>query len=216
MKRFHPRVRGLAAGLSAIAGYVDALGFIALGGFFVSFMSGNSTRLAVGVAQASPNALVAAGLIAAFVSGVCLGSVTGRFARSHQRPVVIGLVSLLLAVAALLNALGDRGPALAVMAVGMGAENAAFEQDGEVRIGLTYMTGALVKVGQGIAGAFFGGDRLAWAPYLLHWLGLLAGAVAGALTYSAIGLSGLWFAAIAAACLAWSAHGIRHVEDLQP
>lgn len=30
-------------------GYVDAVGFMMTGGFFVSFMSGNSTRLAVGL-----------------------------------------------------------------------------------------------------------------------------------------------------------------------
>ena len=42
----------LAVTLSAVAGYVDAIGFLKLGGFFVSFMSGNSTRLGVGLATA--------------------------------------------------------------------------------------------------------------------------------------------------------------------
>ncbi|MFZ1966902.1 MAG: DUF1275 family protein, partial [Bradyrhizobium sp.] len=37
----------LACTLSALAGYVDGIGFIHLGGLFVSFMSGNSTRLGV-------------------------------------------------------------------------------------------------------------------------------------------------------------------------
>lgn len=41
----------LAATLSALAGYVDAVGFMTLGGFFVSFMSGNSTRLGVGLSS---------------------------------------------------------------------------------------------------------------------------------------------------------------------
>jgi len=44
------RLRLLAACLSCLAGYVDAIGFIKTGGFFVSFMSGNSTRVGVGLA----------------------------------------------------------------------------------------------------------------------------------------------------------------------
>lgn len=46
------RTRFLAAGLSALAGFVDALGFMQLGG--------NSTRLGVGQARASSTAAVAA------------------------------------------------------------------------------------------------------------------------------------------------------------
>lgn len=40
----------LAIGLSLLAGYVDAIGFQWLGGYFVSFMSGNGTMLALGLA----------------------------------------------------------------------------------------------------------------------------------------------------------------------
>ena len=42
----------LACALSAMAGYVDGIGFLHLGGLFVSFMSGNSARLGVSLAQA--------------------------------------------------------------------------------------------------------------------------------------------------------------------
>ena len=74
------------------------------------------------------------------------------------------------------------------LAAAMGAENTTFERDGEVSIGLTYMTGALVKLGQRLAGAIMGGPKLAWAPYLMLWLGLVGGAVAGALAWRAGGL----------------------------
>ena len=57
----------LACALSALAGYVDGIGFLHLGGLFVSFMSGNSTRMGVSLAQGHwLNAIEALGLIALF------------------------------------------------------------------------------------------------------------------------------------------------------
>jgi uncharacterized membrane protein YoaK (UPF0700 family) len=61
MIRYDRRLKTISACLSALAGYVDAIGIIKLGGFFISFMSGNSTRLAVGLAQGSRHAAVFGG-----------------------------------------------------------------------------------------------------------------------------------------------------------
>ena len=101
MKSYQRRVRVLAGGLSALAGFVDATGFIGLGGFFVSFMSGNTTRLAVGLAQGTVAAATAAGLIAAFVLGVMGGTWTRRRAPAKPAAWILALVAALLAVAAL-------------------------------------------------------------------------------------------------------------------
>jgi len=196
------RAKALATALSALAGYVDAIGFITLGGFFVSFMSGNSTRLGIGIARHSPDAAVAAGLIATFVVGVILGSLIGRIAGTHRRPAVLAVVALLLGVAASVDASGFGMIAIVAMVLAMGAENAVFEADGEVHIGLTYMTGTLVKIGQRVATALLGGDRLAWVPYLALWIGLITGACAGATLYMLIGMDALWVGAGAAALLA--------------
>jgi uncharacterized membrane protein YoaK (UPF0700 family) len=202
MKRYDKRVRALAVGLSALAGFVDAIGFIKLGGFFVSFMSGNSTRLAVGLAQHSSQASIAAGLVITFIVGVILGSLTGRRAGHHRRPTVLVLVGVLLAAAASLNFFEFERGGIIAMGLAMGAENAVFEEDGEARIGLTYMTGTLVKLGQHLAGMLLGGDRTAGISYFALWLGLVAGAVAGASIYPALGLNALWLAAVAAICFA--------------
>jgi uncharacterized membrane protein YoaK (UPF0700 family) len=203
--RFDRKIRLLAACLSALAGFVDALAFLKLGGFFVSFMSGNSTRLGVGLAQSSLNAVIAAGLIATFVAGVFLGSLVGARAGTRRRPFVLVVVALLLSVAAAFNLVGRNILAIGAMALAMGAENAVFEENGEVRIGLTYMTGALVKVGQRLASAAMGGDPLGWASYLLLWAGLVCGGIAGATAYHLLGLSALWIAVFAAGVLAAAA-----------
>ena len=54
------------------------------------------------------------------------------------------------------------------------------QKDGEVSIGVTYMTGTLVKLGQHVALALLGGNRFGWLLYLLLWCGLVLGATAGA------------------------------------
>ena len=202
MNRYDHRLRLFAAALAALAGFVDAIGFLTLGGFFVSFMSGNSTRLAVGLARGTSSAAVAGGVIAVFVAGVVLGSLAGRYAGRRRRVAVLALVAALLTIAATLGHARLTLAAAALMALAMGAENAVFEQDGEVHIGLTYMTGTLVKLGQRLAAALTGGARWAWLPYLLLWAGLVAGAVAGAAVYPLLGLRALWLAAAAAAAFA--------------
>jgi uncharacterized membrane protein YoaK (UPF0700 family) len=202
MIRYAPSLRVFAICLAALAGYVDAIGFLSLGGFFVSFMSGNSTRFSVGLAGHGQDAAIAGGLIGSFVGGVVLGSILGRFAAPRRPAAILVLVSVLLACAAPLAALGLRPAALALVAMAMGAENTIFERDGEVSIGVTYMTGCLVRLGQRLVAALFGGDRWGWLPYLLLWLGLVCGALLGAVGYPRMGLQALWPAVTAALALA--------------
>jgi uncharacterized membrane protein YoaK (UPF0700 family) len=202
MIRYRRRYWILAAGLAAIAGFVDAVAFIHLGGFFVSFMSGNSTRLGVGLAEAPAHAALAAGLVGAFVCGVILGTLANRGDGERTGPRVLLLVAAILALSATLAGMHVQAAAIALLALAMGAENAVFQRDGEVSIGVTYMTGTLVKLGQRVAGALSGGPRWAWVPYLLLWLGLVAGALGGAVAFGALALNSIWIAAAAAAILA--------------
>lgn len=203
MIELNHRARALALLLAALAGYVDAIGFIQIGGFFVSFMSGNSTRLAVGLMHDATDWMRAAGLIAAFFLGVIAGSLTGRLARRRHR-AVLGLVTGLLILGAAAGGAGWAMPCALMLALAMGAENATFERDGEVRVALTYMTGTFVKAGQRIAGALLGEDRKAWLPHMALWVALVGGAVAGAAMQTLYGTAALWCAAAVAAgcCLA--------------
>ncbi|WP_157219710.1 YoaK family protein [Flavisphingomonas formosensis] len=201
MLRYDPSRRSLAFGLAVLAGYVDAMGFLKLGGLFVSFMSGNSTRLGIGLAQGSGAAAVAAGLIAAFVAGVMGGSILTALVPKMRKAAALGLVTMGLFGAAVLQRIGFDAVALGAMAATMGCTNTVFQHEGEVTIGVTYITGALVKLGQRLAGAWLGGDRTAWIPYLGLWLSLVSGAAAGALAFARLGLDGLWLACMAAAAL---------------
>jgi uncharacterized membrane protein YoaK (UPF0700 family) len=171
-------------------------------------MSGNSTRLGVGLIERSRDAALAGGLITMFIAGVIMGSLVGRFAKAQRRPAVLFLVAILLFNAASSAAAGASEVAIMTLALAMGAENSVFEQGDDVHIGLTYITGALVKFGQRAAAALTGGDRFAWAPYILLWAGLVVGAVAGAAAHHWLGLASLWFAAIFATIFAMIARRI--------
>src|SRR5260370_35851177 len=87
----------LASALSALAGYVDAIGFLHLGGLFVSFMSGNSTRMGVSLAEGQwLHAAKALGLIALFVTGPAAGRliVLGRGANRQPWPLLADALRL--------------------------------------------------------------------------------------------------------------------------
>jgi uncharacterized membrane protein YoaK (UPF0700 family) len=191
----------LACALTALAGYVDGIGFLHLGGLFVSFMSGNSTRLGVSLAEGRwSNAAQAIGLIALFVTGAACGSLIVR-GRANRQPQVLLTEASLLAISALCYAFGRSNAAVVAMVLAMGLENAVFQVGGGGGLGLTYITGALVKVGQFLAAALTGGARWGWLPHLLLWAALVAGAVCGALAYHWINLAAIWFAAGAALAL---------------
>ncbi|MEO9133197.1 MAG: YoaK family protein [Sphingomonas sp.] len=215
MQRYQPPMIALAVCLAALAGFVDALAYSSLGGFFASFMSGNTTRLGVSFATARYDEVRMAGaLILSFVSGVMIATVIARRWPSHQRVAVMGTVTLLLGVAAAVMRFHPQSQALLLLAAAMGVENGLFTREGEVSIGLTYMTGSLVRMAQRLAGALMGdSDRWTWLRYLLLWLGFLLGVVTGARCYGAYDNSALWLATGAAGVLTIAVWAIAGRED---
>lgn len=196
MREYGRRGVLLAASLSALAGFVDAVGFMTLGGFFVSFMSGNLTRFGVGAALGRwDQAGIAAGLIGLFVVGVVAGALVARRVGEERRSAVLAVEAALLLLAAGLCAAGWTAAGMAAVVLAMGVENAVFQRQGDVGVGLTYMTGTLVRMGQRIATALCGGPRWDWVPFLLLWAGLAAGGALGAVSFLRWGVLSLWAAA---------------------
>lgn len=190
----HRATRLFAATLSATAGFVDAVGWLTSGGLFISFMSGNVTKIGIGIAGHLDNVALGAGLIASFVGGVVIGSLIGRAAAAQQRGAVLWLVTAMIALAALGLEAGLLVPAVLVLAASMGAKNTIFAENGEVKIGLTYMTGALVRIGKRVATAILGGDRFGWIAPATLFFGMVIGATLGATAQLALGPRALWLA----------------------
>lgn len=185
----------LATSLATLAGFIDALGFIKLGGYFVSFMSGNSTRFAVAASHLEPAAFIPFGIIILFVLGVTSGATVRHYSRKSDQTVIMAFVTLLLVFSAISYSFDLDAFAIMFMILAMGAENNVFIKDGQVSVGVTYMTGTLVKLGQRIAARLLGEEGSDWLPYLILWLGLISGAVLGSFSYFLMGLHSLWLAA---------------------
>src|SRR5690606_17020660 len=111
---------------------------------FISFMSGNTTRLAVSLGAADLGPVLRLTLvIGAFVLGNAVGVIIA--AKSGRRPwPLLTLIATLLALAGLLP------PAIQLLALvaavlAMGMINAVVEEVNGLPIGLTYVTGALSR-----------------------------------------------------------------------
>lgn len=200
--------RVLAIGLAGLAGFVDATGFLSAGGYFTSFMSGNTTRLGVDLAASPALAIVPAGLIAGFVAGVTAGAILAERAPTRRKTAVLALVvGLLLAAAAMRETLLPGFLAASVIA--MGALNNVFRRNGEVAVGITYMTGALVRLGQGLAARMlYGADEGRLGAGAL-WLGLAGGSVCGALAFARAPIIAPWLATAYAALMLAVANAIE-------
>ncbi|CAM2893197.1 MULTISPECIES: YoaK family protein [Pseudomonas] len=189
----------LVASLSVLAGMTDAIGFMASGDF-VSFMSGNTTRLAVAI---SAGDLGLTGrlllLVLVFVVGNALGVVVSRLSRRHALPLLMCIATLLCGAA--VWPYDNDLPALLAAITAMGMLNAAVEEVNGLPVGLTYVTGALSRFGRGLGRWMLGERRNGWRVQLVPWAGMFVGAVIGAVLEHQLGLKALLVSGALAALL---------------
>lgn len=184
--KFHSEAK-LSWVLAALAGLLGATAFTHSAGYFVTFMTGNAQRAVLGVFVGDHWLSISAAMLsAAFVAGVVVASLCRRYlwaSRPHGATVI---TTLSLAAAAVLDATVGGGPALplpflpiVLVTFGIGALNTTFSKNGEVTIPLSYVTGTLVKMGQGIERHLAGGGFMDWLGYFLLWGAFITGAVVG-------------------------------------
>ncbi|GAB4963738.1 YoaK family protein [Mycobacterium avium subsp. hominissuis] len=186
-ERFDSETR-LSWVLAALAGLVGAVAFTHSAGYFVTFMTGNTERAALGYFRDQPwLALTAVLLLAAFVTGVVVASLCRRHlwvAHPHG-PTVLTALSLGAATTVCIathgwSAAGDLSfVPIPFVAFGIGALNTSFVKDGEVSTPLSYVTGTLVKMGQGIERHISGDSAAAWLGYFLLYISFVVGAIIG-------------------------------------
>jgi uncharacterized membrane protein YoaK (UPF0700 family) len=190
--------------LTALSGFVDAVGYIQLNHLFLSFMSGNSTHLGTTLAKADwYDALTAGAIIAAFVTGASAGTlIADAFSRSVIL-LVLG-VELILSLGAIGLIHADHGRVgLGLVAVAMGMQNTLHQVVAEADVGKGFITGTLMSLGQSLARLLRGRKEFARAAQsALSWIVFVAGAVLGTLLFGAVGLTAsLAAVATAVTCL---------------
>ncbi|HZZ56722.1 MAG TPA: YoaK family protein [Opitutaceae bacterium] len=146
--------------LAAIAGYVDAFGYMTLAQVFTAHMSGNAAALGALIARHQWPLVLRHGLaIPAFTAGVATGVYSEQAARRARlrSPVLPALVAEALCILAFL--LLDLGPApaagsgryfalLCLLAGSMGLQSAALQRAEGSTIRTTFVTGMLMSMAQ--------------------------------------------------------------------
>lgn len=173
--------------LAVLAGVLGATAFTHSAGYFVTFMTGNAQRAVLGYFRRDVTLSITAGLLLlCFVAGVVVASMCRRrFWTAHPHgPTMLTTFSL---VAATVVDLIDEGweeslldfPPVMLVVFGIGALNTSFVKDGEVSVPLSYVTGTLVKMGQGIERHIAGGKASDWLGYFLLFASFTLGATVG-------------------------------------
>lgn len=185
-KRFDSEAK-LSWVLASLAGLLGATAYTHSAGYFVTFMTGNAQRTALGFFRDEFwLSISAAMLLIAFVGGVVGASLCRRYIWATRPHAATVLTTLSLILATVIDLVFEGGPRLplpflpiALVTFGVGALNTTFVKDGEVSIPLSYVTGTVVKMGQGIERHLSGGNLDDWFGYFMLFAAFVAGATFG-------------------------------------
>ncbi|MCV7410158.1 hypothetical protein AWC05_22150 [Mycobacterium florentinum] len=205
--------------LAGLAGVLGATAFTHSEGYFVTFMTGNAQRAVLGYFRHDVLLSISAGvLMLSFLTGVVVASACRRrFWSAHPHgPTVLTTFSLITATTVDVLDEGwhenmlDFAPIMLVV-FGVGALNTSFVKDGEVSVPLSYVTGTLVKMGQGIERHIAGGTAADWLGYFLLLASFMLGATIGGCI--SLVVNGSWMLVVASGgCAVTTAITYLHLD----
>lgn len=147
--------------LSAVSGFVDTAGFIALYGLFTAHVTGNLVLAGAAIVQAQANGIVSRlAMLPVFVFAVAVASLLARFCRQHDRSILtvllgceaIALTVFMVAGVAFAPILRSGYQESAVITVGaagvlaMGIQNALMREVLVSAVPTTMMTGNITQL----------------------------------------------------------------------
>lgn len=195
----------LALTLAAVAGFVDAVGYLTLHGLFTAHVTGNAAKLGIAAAHADrPSVAAFAAAPVFFVAGIAAGT---ALVDRGRNALPLGLQAVLVAFYMAYGSTVMRHgtvpdhrvaafyPLEAAAIVALGLQTAAFTSVAGETTRTTYLSGMLTRFAQGVVrGA--PARRLALLAAL--WCVYVGGATAGA---ASLGWTSIWCLAAPVAVL---------------
>ncbi len=196
----------LPVGLTYVAGYVDAIGYLVLSGTFVGHMSGNTVRFGIALGQGEWGAALFAGFpIPFFVLGIAVGAAIPERARGVPLFIEAVLIAIFSLLAGLLHLFDPSFTAPVGAYIGAGSllvfafalQNSVIKQRSGGIQGTTFISGLLANIGKFATDAIgqtrrhdsqAAETRIRLMRYLAMFGGYLVGGVSGALVLRAVAL----------------------------
>ena len=193
-----------ALALSAVAGCADSIGFLEFSQLFMSFMSGHTTRFGVSVSRFDwESTSRVASVIILFCFGAFAGTLIAAWVGRWRLSVLLLLQAVLLTVRLIVPHGTFAFPLHAYpIVIALGLQNATLQDEGGRSLALTYVTGAVVRFGTGLANLLLGVVAPSFWIQAPLWAALSTGAVIGGVLQMHYGEDAFLFPAALAALLA--------------
>ncbi|WLP92701.1 YoaK family protein [Gordonia sp. NB41Y] len=184
----------LGVWLLGLAGFVDAIAFVVLQGSFVAFMSGNSTILGSSTATGHWGLVgLTALLVVLFFGGCFAGAAIVRWV-GHAHRVVMVAIAVVILVGAIVATTASEWSGMVLIALAGGLISSALSAGTDVHVGLTYVTGTLVKAAHQLAAGIGTEHPWSWLSTVGYWFSFAVGAALGGLAFRGFGAQALWIA----------------------
>jgi uncharacterized membrane protein YoaK (UPF0700 family) len=196
---------GISIGLAFIGGYADASSFL-LARTFTGHLSGNCILAAVSAASREWSLTLERFLaVAAFLAGILLSLILGRFVsirlRQYSLAIAMLIEVLLILSASLLSNRPTQELFIVCMCLALGIQNGALHKTNGISVHSTYMTGMVTTLIQKTfdhyssrIGPQEDPARLTMQTLAAMWISFIFGALAGAVfvsSFHSIGLLGI-------------------------
>lgn len=204
----------LARSLAALAGFVDAAGFLAFGRVYLSSPDANATILGVELAGGQSLQLAATAL-GSFLVGVILTTLCAYRLRRWRRTAILTALLPALFIAFLCLEAGGLYSSLAIFAAAAGGLHCVLERDPQRLHESMFPSAQMVRLGEALGSRWIDGKSGSIGDHSVFWLFFVGGAIAGTMAWIGTGEWALAIASLGAALLALQAGAIERSLSAQ-